>query len=163
MSKKYFYVSYTGMTTKTLDTPKDEEIIPGQISSNDKVSIPVQIYGGEILTSEHGMFLPHQMEYFLCVTHNLEKCFITFVREMTQEEVDYEKNNKVCDSNSACFNQVSKKENEKIKSEIDDLINAAENGNLRINVDPNSEKPNQDEKGLEGLGGLFNANPWGDD
>jgi len=70
------------------------------------------------------------------------------VRELSKEEVDAEKSfMENIDKPLPISNAVM--------SEIDDLINAAEKGNLRVVVDPSSEKEHEDDEDLPGLGGLF--------
>jgi len=143
---KYFFIAYEGMILK--DLPDGAEL--PEIFSDKKYAgkMPINLTGTDIITSDKGMFLPSAIESFIKATRNLSECKIVFVREMTKEEVDAEKSFvETLDKPLPISNTVM--------SEIDDLINATERGNLRIVVDPSSEKSHEEDEDLPGLGGLF--------
>lgn len=148
MSEKYFFVSFVGTILK--DLPKDmdatEMFHPGL--KNGK--IPMQIHGHDIIESPRGYFIPTEIERFLKFKCSLEECKITFVREMSKEECDAEKKALI---ESILPPRISSN----VQSEIDYLIGATEKGDLRVNVDPNSEKEDDD------FGGLFTKpDNWND-
>ncbi len=143
---KYFFVSYEGSFLK--DLPEGAEL--PEIFNDKKYAgkMPVNITGNDIITSDKGLFLPSAIESFIKATKGLVDCKIIFVRELSKEEVDAEKSfMENIDKPLPISNAVM--------SEIDELINAAEKGNLRVVVDPSSEKEHEDDEDLPGLGGLF--------
>jgi hypothetical protein len=88
------------------------------------------------------------------MSSNVNDVKITFVKELSEEE--YKEDAKIA-------KMLSKKPEDQVvthdvQAEIDDLIGRTEQGNLRVIVDPNSEKPKKE------FGGLFEADPdWDTD
>lgn len=143
---KYFFIAYEGLFLKEL--PEGTELPEFFEDKKYSGKMPINFKGTDIITSDKGLFLPTAIETFIKTTRNLAECKITFVREMTKEEVEAEKSYvETLDKPLPISNTVL--------SEIDDLINAAQNGNLRVVVDPSSEKSHEEDDDLPGLGGLF--------
>jgi hypothetical protein len=112
--------------------------------------IPVQIQGHDIIESPKGLFIPTEIERFIKFKGSLDECKIIFVREMTKEECDAEKV-------SLISSILPPKISSNVQSEIDYLIGATERGDLRVNVDPTSEKEDDE------FGGLFTKpDNWND-
>lgn len=144
--KKYFYITYEGTFLK--DLPEGTELPEMFEDKRYSGKMPVNVTGTDIITSDKGLFLPTAIESFIKSTRNLIECKIVFVREMTKEEVDAERS----------YVETLDKPlpiSDNVMSEIDDLINATEKGNLRVVVDPSSEKSHEEDDELPGLGGLF--------
>ena len=139
MSEKYFFVSFVGTIYKDLPKEMDATEMFHPDLKNGK--IPVQIQGYDILESPKGLFIPTEIERFLKFKSSLEDCKITFVREMSKEECDAEKM-------ALITSILPPKISSNVQSEIDYLIGATEKGDLRVNVDPKSEKDEDDFDGL---------------
>ena len=141
---KYFFVAYTGTVLQSISGANVPEEFSQMLGRKDG-KIPHTIQGNDIIESPSDKFIPTEIERFLKFKGRLDECKIMFVREMSVEEAEAEK--------KAVVELLKPPEIPlAIQSEIDYLINASEQGNLRVNVDPKSEKPIDDD---DGFGGLF--------
>lgn len=148
MSEKYFFVSFVGTILKDLPKEMDATELFHPNIKNGK--IPMQIQGHDIIESSRGLFIPTEIERFIKFKGSLDECKITFVREMTKEECEAERV-------SLIESILPPKISSNVQSEIDYLIGATEKGDLRVNVDPTSEKEDDE------FGGLFNKpDNWND-
>lgn len=131
---KYFYVSYTAYTSKKLE----EEF------SEDTVSIDMPYMKGYVIIPSEFGFVPYYFTDFIQAGVKCEKVILDSCIEISEKE--YEENVKY-----------SKRKEDKNKpnaaelDEIERLVSLTEQGNLRVIVDENSEKPDE---------GLFNENFW---
>jgi len=158
---KYFFVAFQGLAyqkipKEMLDQLPDADVREqmGIKEINGKLMASGMISSNICLRVETGLFVPSFIENYIKMSSNVNDVKISFVKELSEEE--YKEDAKIA-------KMLSKKPEDQVvthdvQSEIDDLIGRTEQGNLRIIVDPNSEKPKKE------FDGLFEADPdWNTD
>ena len=165
---KYFFISAAG--TKMMDISaaigaeeQDEiEKLIGKATGKPEMNrIPVTATQTMVIKSPTGMFVPAAIEATIKSQYGLDSASITFVREMSKEEFDF---------NQSVIDEMNKPKPLKynVKEEIEDLLNRASTGDLSC---PNELRPDfatsEEEKDLLDLGlpmNLFDESGlWEDD
>ena len=142
MKEKYFYIAYSGFKYSEIPTSSDIPNEAMQMLGAKNNKIPVPMKGYDVIKSDNGMFIPSLFCEMIKRNSGVENCVIDFVKEITKDEFD---------ADVSFTQELSKppKVSNAVMDELDELINAAENGKLNINIKPDSDK-NDDE-----FGGLF--------
>jgi hypothetical protein len=147
-TKKYFFISFTG--TKLIDFQKmgiEEESLrenSGMVLENGKKMIPVPFASSCTIPSDSGMFVPSYLEYFIRTNFKAQEIKITFVRELSEEEFKQDQE---------FIKELMKDPNDRpldkqTLNEIEKLIGTCEKGNLRVSVNPDSEKQKDEYENL---------------
>lgn len=151
---KFYFVAFQGIAYQKIPKEMLEQLPEEDVRErmgikeiNGKLMMSGMVSSNICLKSETGLFIPSYIENYIKMSSNVNDVKITFVKELSEEE--YKEDAKIA-------KMLSKKPEDQIvthdvQSEIDDLIGRTEQGNLRIIVDPNSEKPEKE------FGGLFDA------
>lgn len=136
---KYFFISYTGIKGVSPEKmgidSETIEMIPTHLREKDgKIAVPFS--SNTTMSSEEGMFIPSMMENYIRTLTNATDIKITFVRELSKDEFE---------ADQAFLKMLTKHPDDrpldkKVMSEIDALVCQVEAGNLKVKVDPDSEK-----------------------
>ncbi len=152
MSKYFFISAEVVKYTPIPDIQLDEESIK-ELETQNHIKIINKIPHAAIkfvenytIQSDSGMFVPSAVIDYLCIQHKLSSCAILYVRDISYEEFEAERN--------FVKKQTSPKPIENsIMNEIEDLISKTETGNLNVYKPERPDVPkNKTEKNLRELG-----------
>jgi hypothetical protein len=140
---RYFYISAKciklidmeeeideGTTPKFESGSPDSDYVGGQyVEKNGKKYKAAKVNVTCIVPSPRGLFFPAMLEHHLKTEMNCEEAFITFVREMSEEEfqADCEYRNRLKEEK-----ENGPKLPENVKDDIEDLITRCEKGDLNV-------------------------------
>lgn len=168
---KYFFISAAG--TKYIDVASMIDSVNSEMSDIDKLlneaedkpklkgKMPITQHSNVVMESINGMFVPSMIENYIKTAHGLDEVSITFVREISKAEYDFDRKYRD-DLNKP------KPLGYDTMQEIDDLVNRTQTGDLSV---PHDLRPdfarNETEKDLMDLGlpmNLFDESGlWDDD
>jgi hypothetical protein len=138
-NSKYFFVvaagtKYIDVSTLVGEATKDvseiDKILEGIDDEEVKLKgkIPVTTHNNIVMESANGLFVPSMIENYIKTMYGLSEAYITFMREMTKEEYDFD-----------CKYKENLKKPKPLEyntiSEIEDLLMRGESGNLSITDD----------------------------
>ena len=159
---KYFFISASG--TKMVDISSAiggeeqdeiEKLIGKATGKAETHKFPVSANQTMVIKSPTGMFVPAAIEATIKSQYGLDSAAITFVRELTKEEFDFNEN---------VITEMNKPKPLKynVLEEIDDMLNRASSGDLRVVNEPRPDfASTEEEKDLLDLGlpmNLFDEN-----
>ena len=147
---KYFFVvaagtKYIDVSTLVGEATKDVSDIDKILNGVDdeeiklKGKVPITTHNNVVMESANGLFVPSMIENYIKTMYGLSEVYITFIREMTKEEYDFD-----------CKYKENLKKPKPLEyntiSEIQDLLARGESGNLSITDELKPEFARTDEE-----------------
>lgn len=156
---KYFFISAKGLKFKTAETASSEDIedvlkslsLDGKSPEAKSPSVSTIIDISSVMEAPDGMFIPSYFESYLKDKTGMDQVVIHFVREMSHAEY-------IADSTYRSLTAI--KENKtppavsnNVLQEIDDILNLAEKGDLRVIKPDEPDRPlTEQEQTLKDMG-----------
>lgn len=133
---KYFFISARGSKFKNLDTEKGEDIedvlkslsLDGKTPDEQKQTMSHSMDISSVIEMPSGMFIPSYIENYLKQKTGVDIVVINFVREMSYDEFIADSVHRA----NLTIKSQPKPIGNNVLQEIDDILNQAEKGDLRV-------------------------------